>query len=195
MLQPMERRTALKQLVLLTGTVMLLPACVKNERKVSIALKNLSLSGDQEELLAEITDAIIPATETPGAKELNIHRFIMRMMDDCAEPEAQQIFSNGLKEFEDLFKEQMETSFMEATSEERLRFLKELDKIKQGKGNDEEKKKPVIAFYGMMKDLTVRGYMTSESVMTNQLYFKMVPGKFTGCVEVKNPTDYKTILG
>jgi hypothetical protein len=189
----MERRTALKQLALLTGSVIMLPACVKNEKKVSVTLKNLNLSGDQEELLAEIAGAIIPATETPGAKELFVHRFVMRMMDDCAEPDEQQIFVAGLKEFENLTETQLGKNFVKATSEERMNFLKALDK--QAKGNDEERKKPVIAFYGMMKDLTVRGYMTSEYVMTNQLYFRMVPGKFTGCVEVKNPTDYKTILG
>jgi hypothetical protein len=31
--------------------------------------------------------------------------------------------------------------------------------------------------------------------MENQLYYNMTPGKFRGCVEVKDAKDYKTILG
>jgi hypothetical protein len=191
----MERRTALKQMALLTGAAMLLPGCAKDAKQVSVALKNLKISGDQEELLAELTGAIIPATDTPGAKELKVHQFILRMIDDCAEPEEQQKFTTGLKAFEDLSEKQLGKSFVEAEPGEREKLLKELDKIKQGKDNEEEKKKPANIFYGMMKDFTIRGYMSSEYVMTNQLYFKMVPGKFTGCVEIKDPTDYKTILG
>jgi hypothetical protein len=190
----MERRTALKQMALLTGAAMLLPACGKNEKQVSVALKNIKISGAQEELLAELTEAIIPATDTPGAKELKVHQFILRMLDDCAEPEQQKDFMAGLQAFEDLSEKQLGKSFVEAGADERTNLLRELDKIKQSKDN-EEKKKPVHAFYSMMKDFTIRGYMSSEYVMTNQLYFKMVPGKFTGCVEIKDPKDYKTILG
>lgn len=181
-------------MVLITGGAMLLPACVKNHKPVSIQLKNLKISAEQEALLAEITETIIPATDTPGAKDIGLHKFVLRMVDDCSEPEEQQTFLTGLAQFEEMAKQKSGDNFLEMDKGQREQFVKALDAIKSGDDN-EEKEKPINAFYSKVKDLTVRGYMTSEFVMTKQLYYKMIPGKFKGCVEIKDAKDFKTILG
>jgi hypothetical protein len=190
----MERRTALKQLMLITSGAILLPACVKNIKQVSIDLKNLKLSSDQEALLAEITETIIPGTETPGAKDLGLHQFVLQMVDDCFEPEQQQTFLSGLSLFEESTEQKFGDSFASLEKGQRENMLRELDLIKTG-DNEAEKEKPLNTFYAITKELTVRGYMTSEYVMTNQLYYNMIPGRFQGCVEIKDVKDYKTILG
>lgn len=181
-------------MVLITGGAMLLPSCVKNHKPVSIELKNIKISAPQEDLLAEITEIIIPATDTPGAKDIGLHKFVLRMVDDCYEPEEQQTFLTGLSQFEEMAKQKSGDNFLELDKDQRVQLIKELDGIKSS-DNKAEKEKPVNAFYSIVKNLSLRGYMTSEYVMTNQLYYKMVPGKFTGCVEIKDAKDYKTILG
>lgn len=191
----MERRTAIKQLMFLTSGALLLPACAKQSKNASIKLSHLKISGNQEDLLAAVVDTIIPATDTPGAKELNVHQFILRMVDDCADPEQQKNFSDGLEAFDQSAEKKLGESFAEAQKDQRLAFLKELDQVKSSEGNEDAKKQPIQIFYSIAKDLTIRGYMSSEYVMTNLQYYTMVPGKFQGCVEVKNPNDYKTILG
>ncbi|HEX8356482.1 MAG TPA: gluconate 2-dehydrogenase subunit 3 family protein, partial [Segetibacter sp.] len=40
------------------------------------------------------------------------------------------------------------------------------------------------AFFALMKKLTVQGYMTSKYYLTNVRVYKLVPGKYYGCIPV-----------
>src|SRR5882757_8378861 len=40
-------------------------------------------------LIADLAEAIIPATDTPGAKEAGVHDFIIMMIKDCTEVKSQ----------------------------------------------------------------------------------------------------------
>ncbi|MEO8471472.1 MAG: gluconate 2-dehydrogenase subunit 3 family protein [Chryseolinea sp.] len=190
----MNRRIAIRQLGFITAGVMLLPSCVKPARPVSIALKHLSISGDQESMLAEIVDTIIPATDIPGGKQMNLQAFVLRMVDDCQTPEAQKNFETGLASFEDEVKKKYSKSFEECTPGERKSFLLEIDKLakadRQGK-----KENPLTTFYSMTKRYTMKGFTNSEYVMTNIFAYNMLPGKFLGCVQIKDKNDVKTIMG
>lgn len=180
--------------MIVTGGAALLPACVKNIKQVSLDLKNLKITPTQEDLLAEIANVIIPTTDTPGAKELNLHQFILRMVDDCFEPEEQEQFLIGLTDFDKMSEEKTGNSFLDLGEDKKERLLAALEGSRNSDHN-EEKEKTVNKFYSTVKNLTVYGYTTSEYVMTNQLYYNMIPGRFIGCVEVKDAKDYKTILG
>ena len=79
----MDRRTALKQAALIAGGVALLPSCSFGPERVAIALNNLQLDADQQDLLAKIVEAIIPSGEIPGAEELEVYKFVLVMVDDC----------------------------------------------------------------------------------------------------------------
>lgn len=43
-------------------------------------------------------------------------------------------------------------------------------------------------FYSLVKGLTVRGYMSSEYVMTNLTHYEYMPGRYHGCVLVQAKT-------
>ena len=116
----MKRRIALKQLGLITAGAMILPSCVKEVRKVSVALKNIAITGDQEGLLAEVVGTIIPNTDIPGASDLKAHEFVLRMVDDCHDAESQQKFVTGLSQVDEVMKKRTGKSFSECSVEERL---------------------------------------------------------------------------
>lgn len=78
-----NRRSAIKQLLYVSAGMALLPACLQHTSRASLTLKNISVDGDQEKMLAELVETIIPATTTPGAKALSAHLFTLIMMDDC----------------------------------------------------------------------------------------------------------------
>ena len=59
----MNRRTVLKQLVIIAGGMMVLPACVQEKSKAGILLKNMEVDAASETLLADISETILPATE------------------------------------------------------------------------------------------------------------------------------------
>ncbi len=193
----MERRTALKQLVILTGGVMLLPSCVREVRQVSIALKNIVITADQEDLLAEFVETLIPTTDTPGAKALGVHQFVLRMVDDCYETENQQEFTSGLEQVERIAKKRFNNSFLAIKPEERKTLLTDLD---QNSANEflalaPDEKDNTKAFYTLVKRHGVQGYLSSQFIMTEVLVHTMIPGRFDGCIEIKDKNDIQTVIG
>ena len=169
----MQRRTAVKQLLVIAGGVMVLPACMQKEDKPSITLKNLQLSGSDEKLLAEIAGTIIPTTDTPGAKDVYTHLYTLKMVDDCSEPEQQDEFVKGLKSVNELAKNRFGKGFIESSADQRASIIGDLE-------NKKVDDKNIQSFYSIMKKHTVKGYMTSQYVMTKQIVYQLVPGRFHG---------------
>jgi hypothetical protein len=191
----MQRRTAVKQLLVITTGALFIPCCVREAKKIAIPLENLKLTADHETLMASITETLLPTSDTPGAKELKLHEFVLRMMDDCYSPEEQKEFQSGLDQFDKYAQKTSEKSFLEMSPEEKKSFLLQLEKKRDDESSVSDDDKPVFQFYSRTKGLAIRGYMNAEPVMTNLTYYKMVPGRFDGCVEIKDPSDYKTIYG
>jgi len=169
----MQRRVALKNMAAAVG-LMSLPAWASGWSKTSVATASTVLKPGQEALLAEIVETIIPATDTPGAKELGIHQFVQKMVADCFEKKVQEGFSTGLTRVEEAAKKNGAASFAALDPAGRTELLKGLE-AGGGEGKD---------FYDLVKGLTIRGYLTSEYVMTNLTHYEMMPGRYHGCVPV-----------
>ena len=109
----MQRRSAIRNLAVITGGILFLPSCKSTPGMASVALKNIKIDAAQEKLLAEIASTIIPATDTLGAKEVGAHLFALKMLDDLYEKEAQQDFITGLEQLENGTKKQFDKSFID----------------------------------------------------------------------------------
>lgn len=179
----------------MTTGALLIPSCVREAKKISIPLDHLKLTSDHETLMASITETLLPTSDTPGSKELKLHEFVLRMMDDCYSPEEQKEFQAGLERFNSFAEKTSSKSFSDMSAQERKEFLTVLETNVANEASDDDDEKSVLQFYSRTKSLSVRGYMNSEPVMSNLTYYKMVPGRFDGCVEIKDPSDYKTIYG
>lgn len=177
---------------MITAGAMLLPACVKHSTPGTMTLKHLTLTGDQEALVAEIAETIIPGTDIPGAKQMNLQSFILKMVDDCQGKEAQQKFQTGMKDFEALADKKYGKSFAECTQEEKKAFLTEVDANAKAEG---ESPTALSDFYSMTRRYTILGFTNSEYIMTNVLVYNMIPGRFEGCVKVNDANDIKTVIG
>jgi hypothetical protein len=175
----MNRRLVLKQLAMATAGAMLLPACGVDPKKVSIALNNLKVSGDEEDLIAEIADTIIPATDTPGAKAVGAHLFTLVMVDDCMEKSEQEKYLKGLRSFNDSTKKITGKSFIKASPEERLEILTALEKDRD---NLPEETK---IFYSRTRQYIVQGYTSSQHFLTDVKPYQLIPGpNYKGCIPV-----------
>lgn len=173
----LTRRTAIKQLLVVSTGALLVPSCMEDRTKGSFLLKNYSLSASQENLLAEIAETIIPKTSTPGAKDVYAHQFVMKMMDDCATKEEQQNFVKGLDAFAAFAEKEAGVDFMKATPTQRSSVLEAIEK-KAADERDETR------FYRRMKSLTIRGYTSSQYFLTQVQVYNIIPGSFKGCVPV-----------
>ncbi len=156
----MNRRTAIKQLFIVAGGLMITSSCNGAGDSASIELRYVKLSADDEALIGDLVEAIIPKTGSPGAKDLNLHLFVMKMLDDCHSPEDQEAFINGL--------EQVQKAGLK-TEAERLAYLQTLKED---------------VFFSILKKRTLQGYLNSEYVMKNKLVYELVPGRYDGAVKV-----------
>ena len=173
----MNRRTVFKQLLFVSAGAALIPACMEDKSKSSILLKNFSVSAEQENLLAELAETIIPKTDIPGAKDISAHLFVLKMLDDCSSKEDQDKFVKGFDVFEKLSKEVVNKSFIEASKEEKVKVLTQLEAQKD--------KDDATQFYGTVKRYTIQAYTTSQFYLTKVQLYELVPGRYHGCVPVK----------
>lgn len=171
----MQRRSAIKNITLTIGGAVLLPSWANAWSRESLQKSKRFLTFLQENLLAEIVETIIPKTETPGGKELLIHRFAAKMMADCYDTNAQVVFKNGLTATNDLALKNHSKNFEECDGVQKLAMLQ---KMKTSENKDEE------LFLSLIKNLTIQGYLNSEYVMTNLLIHQYIPDKYQGCAPV-----------
>ena len=174
----MNRRCAIRQLVTLTGGVLLLHSCMDDRSKGSFLLKNYTLTADQENLLAMLAETILPKTSTPGAKDVYAHQFVMKMIDDCTSVQDRERFLKGLGVFSDNARKATGTAFHQADAKGREALIQELNNRKEEEETDEK------FFYKRMKNLTIRAYTSSKFYLTDVQPYELVPSRWNGCVAV-----------
>ena len=93
----MERRVVLKHLATIAGGLVALPAWANGWTKASVLPGHTYLSVTESELLATLVDTISPTTDTPGARALDVHLFVEKMVADCYEKPFQERFKKAIK--------------------------------------------------------------------------------------------------
>lgn len=164
----MKRREVIRDLFLVAGAFVLAPSCRQQGGKASITLKHISITAEEEQLLASIASAIIPETDTPGADELNCHLFTLKLLDDCYEKEVQENFMKGLDALEAYAKQKCSISFVKCTPQQKQEILRD---VEDKKTNNQD----VSGFYQIMKNRTIEGYLTSKYVLTNINKYEFIP--------------------
>jgi hypothetical protein len=197
----MERRELLKMITLATGSVLiggefLLTGC-KNPAagKASFTAENIAL-------LDEIGETILPKTNTPGAKEAEVGKFMSVMVTDCYDAQDQKTFMEGISKLDKACEAMHKTGFLKATPEQRTALLTALDKeakeYNKTKGEHDkaenekakadakyEKKRMDNHYFTQMKQLTLQGYFTSKPALTQAFDYHAVPGRYDGAVPYK----------
>jgi len=185
----MNRRTVIKNLALVLGGAVLLPSCLHSDGTTFVQLKHIDLSADQEKLIGDICETIIPKTNTPGAKELKLPPFVLKMLDDCYNKKDQQAFLAGLLKFTDMVKTKYNSSFGDLSAKDREAVLVGIEN--SAKSNNAAKTParrprpqkhlqddPLMAFYWGLKQQTIFAYTTSQYFMTKLVFYDMVPGRY-----------------
>jgi gluconate 2-dehydrogenase gamma chain len=87
-----------------------------------------ALSAPQGELVATIADHILPATDTPGARDAGVHQFIDAMLADHYPAADKARFLAGLEGIDVRARGRHKKAFAELTSEEQVAILTEMDR-------------------------------------------------------------------
>jgi hypothetical protein len=206
----MDRREALSRVALIMGGTIIgaeafLSGCKPTPKKEGL------FAADDISLLDEVGETILPATaSSPGAKEAQIGQFMKTIVTDCYTEDDQRTFTDGIGKLNDASKKKFDKSFMQLAPEQKQALLVDLDKEakdrekelsdRESKMSEEEKHKRTEEqhagtykrdpkddphYFGMMKQLTVWGYFTSEPGATKALRYVPVPGHYDGCIPYK----------
>src|SRR5690554_1988069 len=80
--------------------------------------RQLKILSDYKELISEISEIIIPRTNTPGSKDAKIVDYIIRVVKNCV-PERDQItLISGLENLEEYSYSKFSLSFLKCSREE-----------------------------------------------------------------------------
>ena len=173
---PMNRREAVKTASVLIGGVLVtsngfLIACARDPNRSAGKI----LSVDDQSLIEEIADTLLPTTpSSPGAKAAGAGAAINLLLTDCYEPDAQQRVVNGLKDFRKSCRDRCGNDFASLPQKDREQVLRDIDAEAQKAGPTH--------YFGLVRELSLQGYFSSEIGMTKALRYVMVPGKWVGCV-------------
>lgn len=174
----MNRRELLQMIMSATGYAMigspvLLTACAS-----STGYQSAAFADNDQMLLSDIADTILPRTSTPGARDADVAPFMTKIVDDCYSDAEQAIFHEGLAVFREQCLVRFGQNFAALTDEQRTGFLSELDQV--ARAYPRPTGSPVHYFV-MIKQLTLFAYFTSEIVQTQVLRLVPVPGRYDGC--------------
>ena len=174
----MNRRNVLKTLAIVSGGTIILPQWMISCGVSDSTVHRTSFTVVEQKILASITDTIIPAGDSIGALSVGVDKFLQKLIDDCYKKEIRDNVKTQLKNLEQSAKASNKKSFADCTQKEREAMLLKL----AASTNKSEKD-----FFDLVKAETIRGFNTSQKVMTEYLGYKVVPGHYYGCVDVNPP--------
>jgi hypothetical protein len=172
----MDRRKVLKQLAIATGGLITLPQWVVSCGISDSNVHTTSFSSTEQQLLAGVSDAIIPPGNSIGALSVGVDKYLQKLIDDCYERDVQENVKLQLNGLEKSAKGKFKKSFIDCSRLQRQELFSSLlsSNVKAEKD-----------FFALIKSETIRGFNTSQKVMQDFLNYKVAPGHYYGCVDVK----------
>ncbi len=180
----MNRRDAISRVALIMGGTILGAELFLSGCKAKTASASALFSDTDVSFLDEIAETILPATDTPGAKEAKVGEFMARIVQDCYEEPEQAVFLGGMKLIDGHCMDRYSQPFAKCTPEQRLELLTELD-LEQLAYQEEKTPSEPPHYFRMMKELTMWGFFSSEVGATKVLRYIEVPGRYDGCADYK----------
>jgi len=148
---------------------------------------DLDFINSHKNLLEELCELIIPATETPGAKDAGVADFIIKTVNNCLNVKEQNNFISGLKNVEKFSMDKYDKSFVNCNHDQKVDILTYFQK-KDGYPypilNKIESKLLGRPFYSQLREFTVYGYCSSELGATKGLAYDYIPVNFEPCTNL-----------
>lgn len=165
----LDRRAMLRGSITLAGAVVVLPAMASLS---GCASAPLTLEPHLD-LVSAIADAIIPATETPGAIDAGVPDYVAAVFESHLTADQQNEFIEGLVAIDDLAQATLGVPFASARAAQRASLLNTLTASKDDA--------PARSAWQQLRDLVIFGFYTSEAA-TEELKYEEIPGRYAGCV-------------
>jgi hypothetical protein len=149
-----------------------------------------TLTPHLNETVIAMTEQIIPATDTPGAKGARVNEFIDVILTEWATPEERAHFIEGLDNIDKQSQKLFGKNFVDASVDQQLAQLRAIDdttlagrvaSAHHGNHVEEPDQQLKGDFWEVFKRITVHGYYTSEIGFSQELKLQIIPGAQHGC--------------
>jgi hypothetical protein len=190
----MKRKKAIRTILVAGGATVVGFSGYKWYSLTKIPDKNY-LPG-KKALLAELAEAIIPATDTPGAKEAGAVEYMMSMLNECTDNKTLNRFIRGLQDLEEYIHSNYNKEFSACSQEEKdavLQWAEQKSNINNSLLHKIKSKFTGRPFFEMLKTYTLYGYCISEKGASLGMHYIAIPGKYLSCIQLEpNQTSWAT---
>lgn len=125
---------------------------------------------DEQVILGSLTEAIIPRTDTPGAREAGVPEYIEMMLEHFMPADQVRTFRSQLDWVSSWLAKRKARRLEDVAEEQRNALLTALDEQAFGNGTSDGLPPGEPALFAILKPLTVSGYYTSEIGATEELH-------------------------
>ncbi len=144
----------------------------------------LPYSDSDVDFLDDVADTILPTTDTPGARDAAVGRFIARYSAACYPPEHIALLKSGMSDIDAQMQVLQSKGFRQASAVARISLLTQIDRqakehARQADANSGENSPH---YFTLMKQLTLFGFFTSEPGATRVARYRPIPGRYKGCI-------------
>lgn len=196
----MQRRDLLKLITVATGAALTGLPALAYEKLPPVPLEETGFSKEDVQFLNDVGEVILPATDTPGAKDANVGQIMAVLVADCYTKEQQALFKKAMSEIEARANKQHSKPFMLLTAEQKYALISELDtealaynrqndmagvEVTKPSRREPDSTLPLPHPYSLIKQLVLFSFFTSEVGATKVLRYVAIPGRYDGNMPYK----------
>lgn len=139
------------------------------------------LDPHQDATIVAVSDLLIPATATPGAKAARVNEFIDLLLAEWYDPDDRDRFLAGIAELDARARRRFGKPFVDAAAADQTGLLTVLDDETARWHTAPEAGRGPEPFYRQIKWLTLFGYYTSEIGAELEQHYQIIPGRYVPC--------------
>ncbi len=162
----------------------------------SIGTPDINYLEKNKALIADLCEAIIPKTDSPGAKMAMVHEYIIYAISQSRDIKHKNNFINGLKDLQDYSLSKFNLEFSKLNKSQQSEILKHFqNKAKSYNAKVEKIQNKILGkpFFTILRETTTIGYCTSVIGAQQGLAYDYVPTKFIACSDyVKGQKSWAT---
>lgn len=175
--EKINRRSALKKSGLLIGGTLSVSALMTMMAGCEVPMDPdwapTFFSEDEAETLGHLAETIIPRTDTPGALDAKVHRYLDVMAGEVFTEEQTAKFQAGLTSFMKDCKDNFGGSFASLADDKKQAALSAAAEIKGDDGP---------SFFNSLRSMVIAGFFTSEVGAKEVLKYDPIPGAYDPCI-------------
>ncbi len=143
------------------------------------------LDDAQRRIIAAMAEIVIPRTDTPGAIDAGVPKFIELMVQDWFNDQERAIFDAGLADLQRRIPEEYGATFDQLAAAQQLEVMEALEDAASDSpwyefANVQRDFISDAPFICQLKELTIWGFFTSEVGSTQVLRYEAMPMRFDG---------------